>query len=495
MDFWKTSREATAITRYFHSVPFQLLAKAGFLTSNFTILDYGCGRGDDARIAWERGIEVKTWDPFYQPESKLLQTDIVNLGFVINVIEDPKERDATLVDALEHSNRLLVVSAMLANEASIEKFKPYGDGIITSIGTFQKYYTQESLRDYIKETLELNPVALGQGVFGVFKDDALEYKYLESKYRRHADWSKATKVKVSQEEKIQRTINQNEDLLEEYWALTLSSGRFPLKGEFAREDEVKSLFQSHTKLHSNLLHYFGHEVFESAEKHAKEDMILIQAMSIFTGRRIFKHLPDKTQFEIKHFFGNISSLKNEAMKLLSTLGQTELIQESSASFFKENHHGFLEEGKSYLFHKDMFDRLPVNLRAYVGCALQLYGDLEPIHLLKIHFHTGKLSLMGYDEFDTSPIPMLRERIKINLWKLRVEYFDYIDEFSPKPLYWKSRFLSEEEKDFKKQKSFDDKLDLYGMAPENPSFGPDEKKLQKMLHERGLQIKGYRFYKA
>ena len=103
--------------------------------------------------------------------------------------------------------------------------------------------------------------------------------------------------------------------------------------------------------------------------------------------------------------------------------------------------------------------------------------------------------MGYDNFDDSPLPMLRERIKVNLWKQRVDYFDYVGEFKPKPLYRKSLFIDEAFADYRKQKSFDEKLSLYGLAPEHPSFGFPREKLDRFLAARGFELRGYRFYQT
>ena len=59
---------------------------------------------------------------------------------------------------------------------------------------------------------------------------------------------------------------------------------------------------------------------------------------------------------------------------------------------------------------------------------------------------------------------------MSLWHQRVTYYDYLDEYKPKPLYLKSVSLNEKAVDFKKQKTFDEKLELYGLAPSNPSYG-------------------------
>ena len=54
------------------------------------------------------------WDPYWQPNTRKERSDIVNLGFVINVIESPKERADTLKEAWSLTNKLLVVSARVA---------------------------------------------------------------------------------------------------------------------------------------------------------------------------------------------------------------------------------------------------------------------------------------------------------------------------------------------------------------------------------------------
>lgn len=65
------------------------------------------------------------------------------------------------------------------------------------------------------------------------------------------------------------------------------------------------------------------------------------------------------------------------------------------------------------------------LRCYVGCAAKLYGNVETANLVKIHIRSGKLTLLFFEDFDTSPLPSLRERIKVDLRTQRIDFFDYI----------------------------------------------------------------------
>jgi hypothetical protein len=38
------------------------------------------------------GYDAKGWDPAFQPNAPKVKSDVVNLGFVLNVIEEPQER-------------------------------------------------------------------------------------------------------------------------------------------------------------------------------------------------------------------------------------------------------------------------------------------------------------------------------------------------------------------------------------------------------------------
>jgi DNA phosphorothioation-associated putative methyltransferase len=75
------------------------------------ILDYGCGRGGDVRALGHLGFDASGWDPVHRPDGELRPSDIVLLTYVLNVIEKPDERRATLARAWEHPKVTLVVSA------------------------------------------------------------------------------------------------------------------------------------------------------------------------------------------------------------------------------------------------------------------------------------------------------------------------------------------------------------------------------------------------
>src|SRR5436305_429353 len=103
-------RHKTAIVRGEYSTPVKSALSDGLITDAVTVLDYGCGRGHDAARLAAQGITCAGWDPVFRPDAPLVESDVVNLGFVINVIEDPAERAATLRRAWELCRNLLVVA-------------------------------------------------------------------------------------------------------------------------------------------------------------------------------------------------------------------------------------------------------------------------------------------------------------------------------------------------------------------------------------------------
>jgi DNA phosphorothioation-associated putative methyltransferase len=94
-------RHRTAIRRTALSRPIQLAQECGILTHQETIFDYGCGHGDDVRLLTEGGFSATGWDPLNFDTGAKLSASIVNLGYVLNVIEEPDERRDALLSAWE----------------------------------------------------------------------------------------------------------------------------------------------------------------------------------------------------------------------------------------------------------------------------------------------------------------------------------------------------------------------------------------------------------
>jgi DNA phosphorothioation-associated putative methyltransferase len=139
-------------------VPVKALMRKDILTTDTTLFDYGCGRGDDIRLLEKKGYVVGGWDPYWAPKNKKTKADIVNLGFVLNVIEDPEERSEVLQKAWKLAKGVLVVSTRPPMKHS---FKAYSDGFVTGKDTFQKFWKTAELKAWLESELGVQPESSG----------------------------------------------------------------------------------------------------------------------------------------------------------------------------------------------------------------------------------------------------------------------------------------------------------------------------------------------
>ncbi|PHJ42782.1 DNA phosphorothioation-associated putative methyltransferase [Vibrio sp. PID17_43] len=451
-------RHKTALVRHELSAPMKTLVKHGYLEGSHSIFDYGCGRGDDLRELEAHGLDALGWDPNFQPDNDKVSSDIVNLGFVLNVIEDQDERLDALLCAWELADKFLVVSVMLANESYIAQFKPYKDGVITSRNTFQKYYAQSEIKAYIERSLQEDAITVAPGIFYIFKDKLEEQQYLQSKYKRHHKWQQLTSPEpVEAKDKAKLLITQNQELFNSFWNTCLELGRLPANDEFEQSDKIKELIGSHKKVFALLQEMFDTQEFEKAEKSRKEDLLLYFAMGLFEKRKPYTQQPESLKRDIKALFVDYKTALNLAAELLFAIADTDLINTQCEKAHTKLTASLLNKNHSLIFHRDFIDELPLLLRVYVGAGLQMYGELdEEIDLIKIHITSGKLTLTAYDDFEKS-VPFLVERIKIKMAEQDIDFFDYVDDNKRPPLLNKHLLLSGSDTCFEKQKSFDKRL--------------------------------------
>ena len=122
-----------------------------------SILDYGCGKGDDCNFYFSNGLFINGYDPHYVPHlNTTLTYDIVSLTYVLNVIDTEQDRIITFKKALDRvkPGGMLIVTVRseksISYQASIKNWKFHNDGYITSEskGTFQKGFSIQDLISY-----------------------------------------------------------------------------------------------------------------------------------------------------------------------------------------------------------------------------------------------------------------------------------------------------------------------------------------------------------
>src|SRR5690349_16660160 len=89
-------RHRTALKRKDLSRPAKCALRDGLISAGTSVFDYGCGYGGDVTMLEARGISCAGWDPAFFPDRPVQDADVVQLSYVINVIEEPRERTEAL---------------------------------------------------------------------------------------------------------------------------------------------------------------------------------------------------------------------------------------------------------------------------------------------------------------------------------------------------------------------------------------------------------------
>lgn len=480
--------ERTAIFRERLSTPLQALLKHGFLNGSHSVFDFGCGRGDDLRMLELGGIEAHGWDPYYAPEEPVVSADVVNLGFVINVIENPNEREDVLRRAFKLANQVLAVSVMLEGQARYETVISHRDGVITARDTFQKYYTQAEVREFLEKVLRRQPIAVRPGCFFVFKNDADEQEFLEARQHHRIEPYELLKWSLPAD-KDQRIYERNKEVLDEFWRICLELGRLPAADEFSRLDDLKETVGGIRRAFSVLSAPDRIEALEKSAINRKDDLLAFLALNLFEDRRSASVSTKRIERDIKAFLGGRRRAQEDAREALMSLGQGDALSEACVAA-DDDSLGWFNPPRFFFFEIDRLNRLPLPIRLYVGCASQLYGGLDDHHLLKVHIDTAKLTAMRFDDYRGKKIPLLLERIKIDMRSLDVWFYTYDGvEFPPQPLYFKSRYMSPFEPGFDEQYAFDEIVSKIPGVDDHGDYGPPLVAFSSMCERAGYRWDG------
>ena len=199
-------------------------------------------------------------------------------------------------------------------------------------------------------------------------------------------------------------------------------------------------------------------------------------------------MPAELRRDVKAFFSSYKGAQQVGREALFLTGSTEIV-ENACRQAAERGGGWLYEDTAFYVAAQRVSDLPSILRIYIGCGLQLYGDVEAVDLIKIHIRTRKLTLMRFDDFDGAALPRMLERIKIRLVNQSLQFFGYGGEYEPPYLYLKSRFLNKESRNYKKQCIFDDQLQALGLF-QFKEYGPDKKEFDYTLARQRIEVKDF-----
>ncbi len=420
-------RHRAAIRRTEPSLPLKCLIRDNLLNDSTTFFDYGCGYGDDLDQVRRMGVSATGWDPAYRSKEQRLEADVVNLGYVINVIEHQAERAEVLNAAWQLSRSLLVVAARISVDGVNEGEFEFGDGVITRIQTFQKYYTQQELRTYIEHTLSVEAVPAAPGVFYVFRNSTLRETFSAARFRRR---TLAPRRRIAEIE-----FDRNRELLESLINVASGLGRLPFHDEFERTGEVLASFGTMKRAFRLIRRVTGGDPWDVLRRSKIDDLRVYLALARFPKRPKFAQMPVPIQRDIKEFFGGYKNGCEAADALLFEAGQSDAIDAAC----QRSTVGRLSSNALYV-HRSAIGSLEPVLRVFEGCARAYIGELDEANVIKLHRFSGKVSYLVCPQFDEHPHTPVRKSFKVSLRNLFVQCIDYTDNKNPLLLDQKERMV-------------------------------------------------------
>ena len=466
----------TAIQRWSLSRPVALALDDGLLSTKTTFFDYGCGRGGDLKRLNKMGVPVAGWDPAFFPDEERTPADVVNLGYVVNVIEDLEERAVALCAAWELAQKLLIVAARLEWEARTVEGDFQGDGIVTRKRTFQKFFAQDELRDWIRRTIGRPGVAAAPGVFYVFRDTAEEQAFVAGRLSRPR---RVPSVQFGEE-----VFKQRQDLLQPLMDFVSQQGRLPVDAELDAAPQIKEVFGSVARAFSLVRRVTGLDPWETIRRERRDDLLVYLALAAFGTRPKFGQLPDALRSDIRAFFGTYKSACMDADRLLYSLRNQEAIDRSCG----DAPVGKILPGALYVHHSALA-RLPPLLRVYEGCGHQLAGSVEGVTLVKLARRQPKVSYLVYPEFDRVGHPALAESFIGDLAKLNLYHRDYRSASSPPILHRKELLVSRDDPRHRRFARLSAREEALGLLSAGRSVGT-RNEWDAVLRKRGVSIRGH-----
>lgn len=476
------ARHKTALTRIALSRPIAMAIADGLLSRTTTLFDYGCGKGDDIRHLRALGYRADGWDPTHRLEARRRPASIVNLGYVINVIERPAERAETLRTAWSLAVESLVVSARMHWDARDLVGRPLGDGLVTRAGTFQKFYDQTELADWIEATLSVKPHAAAPGIFYVFRDEAAAQRFIASRVYSY-------RPRVTIDPQVQYEANQ--ETLAPLFEFMQTHARPPRSHELSAGDltAIHDAMGSLGRAQRLIRQVTQDGYWDRVTNHRRAELLIYVALSRFGRRPRLSQLDRTLALDLRALFGTYQEACRLADRLLLACGNQETLYVNARSS------GIGKQTPSALYvHLSAMAEIPPVLQVYEGCARVLAGTIASANMIKLSIVEPQVSYLTYPNFDKDAHPTLQSAVTVNLRKLRVDWRDYSRSDNPPLLHRKEEFLALEHPKralYERLTRAEIRAGLY----EHPERIGTLKGWQATLEQAGVHVRGHRLTRA
>ncbi|MGW9263166.1 DNA phosphorothioation-associated putative methyltransferase [Gordonia terrae] len=469
---WGSARERTAIRRSGVSMPLRMALRDRVVTSDRTVLDYGCGRGEDVQRLRRMQFDAHGWDPHFAPDGIRQPSDVVMLTYVLNVIEEPVERTRTLRQAWDLTRDVLVVSCRLVWERSQVSGVSRSDGVVTSRDTFQHLFTTNELRQLVDEVTGSRCLSPTPGVVYAFRHDDQRLAYLARETIARHEWAESS---------------DHASALAEVISFAEAKGRPPLLEEIPAETAPLIAELSRTELTRVVQRSADATLLVEGTKRSTLDTLLYLGISIFNGRPRLGDLPLSVQADIRHCFQSYKEACARADRLLLKIRDDTYIRGAM-----RNSVGKLTATALYT-HRRAVPRMPVVLRLYEHCGSVAGGRPDEWDILKLDHRGRRVSWSSYPDFDRDPHPKLAWTYGVDMATLDSKRQSFVDRENRPLLHRKEEFVAPDDEHFEKYERLtaaEVRAGLYS----NPTVIGLEQGWEAELVRCGVELTGHRVVK-
>jgi DNA phosphorothioation-associated putative methyltransferase len=483
---------ATAIKRVEMSRPVRLGLEHGVIRHGDDVFDYGCGHGHDVQFLAELGHEAHGWDPSHRPDAELRIAAVVNLGYVLNVIEDPAERAYTLKDAWRLATRALVIAVRTSDETKfITNGTEHADGLLTGADTFQKLYDQAEARAYIDDVLDVRTIPLAFGVFVAFKDDAAEQEWLDNRAALRRRVRRLRRIVEARKTLRDKAYQAHRDILRPLEEFIAVRGRLPVPGEDERgwTKPIVDVFGSLPRAFQVIRHVAQHPWWDDAADDRRQELLVRFALGRLRKRPKFTALPEGVRRDVRSLFSSYMAACEQSDDLLFSIGNPDTVNQAAVA----SRIGKRTADAIYV-HVDAVDLLPAALRVFIGAAEALVGDVPGASLVKAHLAKPRVSWLVYPDFDTDPHPVLAQSWVVDFRELDVRPHDYRGRDNPPVLHRKDLFVAPDHPRYDTFRRLTEQEERHGLLDEPFTIGT-RAGWQRRLVEGGWRLAGHRLVRS
>ncbi|MCC7074556.1 MAG: DNA phosphorothioation-associated putative methyltransferase [Deltaproteobacteria bacterium] len=392
-----------------------------------TFFDYGCGHGVDVALLRAEGFAATGWDPHFAPAEKKVDADVVNLGFVLNVIERAVERQHALRDAFALARRVLVVAVRV--EKNLLAGEDFEDGVLTKHGGFQKFFTQSEFREYVEAILGVKPELAGIGVAYVFKSEEARHAYLSARLLGRRLEFRTELL----------DLFAKDALAQELLAKCRARARVLRRAEFEGFAALAERFGSEDRVRRLAARLLDPDALAALREERKAALLTYLVTSRLRGLAYPKAsmLANDVLADLRTAWGTYERAKAAAEEFMFLVGQSDAVNiacQASAV-------GKLLPEDLYV-HRSAVAQLPALLQVVVEMGRLVVGPQEA-EIVKIARDGRSLSFLWYPQFDEVAHPTLDKSLRVHLPRADFQFRDFSASTNPPLLHRKEAFVSED----------------------------------------------------